>query len=72
MLANSMKFIILARFFPKHTTMLQHKDINKLSELKNGFTQSWVEPDFIFRSLKWRAKWTCLNRSLIMAMQFGQ
>ena len=32
--------------------MLQHKDINKLSELKNGFTQSWVEPDFIFRSLK--------------------
>ncbi len=32
--------------------MLQHKDINKLSELKNGFTQSWVEPDFIYRSLK--------------------
>ena len=32
--------------------MLQHKDINKLSELKNGFTQSWVESDFIYRSLK--------------------
>lgn len=32
--------------------MLQHKDINKLSELKNDFTHSWLEPDFIFRSLK--------------------
>jgi hypothetical protein len=36
----------------KTTFMLQYKDINKLSELKNGFTHSWVEPDFIFRSLK--------------------
>ena len=32
--------------------MLQCKDINKLSELKNGFTQRWLEPDFIFNSLK--------------------
>jgi len=32
--------------------MLQRKDINKLSELKNGFTHRWLEPDFIFSSLK--------------------
>lgn len=32
--------------------MLQHKDINKLSELRNGFTHRWLEPDFIFSSLK--------------------
>lgn len=32
--------------------MLQDKDIKKLSELKNGFTHSWLEPDFILRSLK--------------------
>ena len=32
--------------------MLQHKDTHKISELKNGFTQAWLEPDFIFRSLK--------------------
>ncbi len=27
--------------------MLQSKDINKISELKNGFTHRWREPDFI-------------------------
>lgn len=32
--------------------MLQCKDINKLSELKNSFTPRWVEPDFIASSLK--------------------
>lgn len=33
--------------------MLQHKDINKISELKNGFTPRWLEPDFISSSLKY-------------------
>ncbi len=28
--------------------MLQSKDINKIAELKNGFTPKWLEPDFIF------------------------
>ena len=32
--------------------MLQCKDINKISELKNGFTHSWLEPEFILSSLK--------------------
>jgi hypothetical protein len=32
--------------------MLQGKDIKNISELKNGFTPSWVEPEFIARSLK--------------------
>jgi predicted nucleic acid-binding Zn finger protein len=32
--------------------MLQSKDINKLAELKNGFTPRWLEPDFILSSLK--------------------
>lgn len=32
--------------------MLQDKDINKISELKTSFTNSWVEEDFIFRILK--------------------
>jgi hypothetical protein len=32
--------------------MLHSKDINKIWELKNGFTQRWLEPDFIFSSLK--------------------
>jgi predicted nucleic acid-binding Zn finger protein len=32
--------------------MLRSKDINKIWELKNGFTQGWVEPDFIKSSLK--------------------
>jgi hypothetical protein len=32
--------------------MLQRKDINKISELKNGFTHKWLEPDFISSSLK--------------------
>jgi len=32
--------------------MLQSKDINKIWELKNGFTSRWLEPDFISSSLK--------------------
>jgi predicted nucleic acid-binding Zn finger protein len=32
--------------------MLQSKDIKKVSELKNGFTHRWLEPDFILSSLK--------------------
>ena len=31
--------------------MLRNKDINKISELKNGFTPRWLEPDFILSSL---------------------
>jgi predicted nucleic acid-binding Zn finger protein len=44
--------------------MLQSKDINKISELKNGFTPRWLEPDFIFSSLKcfsYSALCKCLN-----------
>jgi hypothetical protein len=29
--------------------MLQSKDINKIAELKNGFTPRWLEPDYIFK-----------------------
>jgi len=32
--------------------MLRNKDIKKISELKNGFTPRWLEPDFILSSLK--------------------
>jgi len=32
--------------------MLHGKGINKISELKNGFTHRWLEPDFISSSLK--------------------
>jgi predicted nucleic acid-binding Zn finger protein len=32
--------------------MLLDKGINKISELKNGFTPKWLEPDFILSSLK--------------------
>jgi len=32
--------------------MLHNKDINKISELKNGFTHRWLEPDYLLRSLK--------------------
>jgi predicted nucleic acid-binding Zn finger protein len=32
--------------------MLHSKDINKIWELKNGFTPSWLEPEFILSSLK--------------------
>jgi predicted nucleic acid-binding Zn finger protein len=32
--------------------MQQSKDINKIAELKNGFTPRWLEPDFILSSLK--------------------
>jgi len=31
--------------------MLQSKDINKIAELKNGFTPRWLEPDYILSSL---------------------
>ncbi len=37
---------------PKTTTMLHSKDINKIAELKNGFTPRWLEPDFILSSFK--------------------
>jgi len=32
--------------------MLHSKDINKIWELKNGFTQRWLEPEFILSSFK--------------------
>lgn len=32
--------------------MLRHKDIKNIWELKNGFTNGWVEPEFITSSLK--------------------
>lgn len=32
--------------------MLQRKDINKIWELKTGFTHRWLEPEFILSSLK--------------------
>lgn len=32
--------------------MLHTKDINKISELKNGFTHRWLEPDFLLGSMK--------------------
>ncbi len=44
--------------------MLQSKDINKIAELKNGFTPRWFEPDFILSSLKcfsFSAVCKCLN-----------
>jgi predicted nucleic acid-binding Zn finger protein len=44
--------------------MLQSKDINKISELKIGFTPRWLEPDFILSSLKcfsFSATCKCLN-----------
>ena len=44
--------------------MLQSKDINKIAELKNGFTPRWLEPDFILSSLKcfsFSAVCKCLN-----------
>jgi len=43
--------------------MLQHKDTHKLSELKNSFTHSWVEADFIFKTLKCFS-FSQLNKSL--------
>ena len=39
--------------------MLQSKDINKIAELKNGFTHRWLEPDFILSSL------TCFSFSSV-------
>ena len=53
--------------------MLQSKDINKISELKNGFTHRWLEPDFIFRSLKcfsFSAMCKCLNPLKIRGYSF--
>jgi hypothetical protein len=44
---------------PKQKTMLQSKDINKIAELKNGFTPRWLEPDFILSSL------TCFSFSAL-------
>lgn len=44
--------------------MLRSKDINKIAELKNGFTPRWLEPDFILSSLKcfsFSALCKCLN-----------
>jgi len=44
--------------------MLQSKDINKIAELKNGFTPRWLEPDYILSSLKcfsFSALCKCLN-----------
>jgi predicted nucleic acid-binding Zn finger protein len=44
--------------------MLQSKDINKIAELKNGFTPRWLEPDYILSSLKcfsFSAMCKCLN-----------
>jgi predicted nucleic acid-binding Zn finger protein len=32
--------------------MLQNKDTKKISELKNGFTHRWLEPDFIIGTLQ--------------------
>ena len=39
--------------------MLQHKDTNKISELKRGFTHRWLETDFILGSL------TCFKLSSV-------
>ena len=50
-MANNLIISILAKF-PNTNIMLHCKDINKISELKNGFTHSWLEPDFISSSLK--------------------
>ncbi len=44
--------------------MLRSKDINKISEFKNGFNHMWVEPDFIKSSLKsfsFSSLCNCLN-----------
>ena len=44
--------------------MLQSKDIDKIAELKNGFSPRWLEPDFILSSLKsfsFSAVCKCLN-----------
>lgn len=50
-MANILIISILAKF-PNTNIMLHRKDINKISELKNGFTPRWLEPDFISSSLK--------------------
>lgn len=50
-MAKCLIISILAKF-PNTNTMLHCKDINKISELKNGFTHKWLEPDFISSSLK--------------------
>ena len=38
--------------YTKQKNMLQSKDIKKISELKDGFTPRWLEPDYILGSLK--------------------
>jgi len=45
--------------------MLQHKDTNKISELKRGFTHRWFETDFILGSL------TCLKLSSVSKCFIG-
>ena len=53
--------------------MLRNKDINKISELKNGFTHSWVEPDFIKSSLKsfsFSSLCNCLNPLKVRGYSF--
>ena len=53
--------------------MLRNKDIHKISELKNGFTHSWVEPDFIKSSLKsfsFSSLCACLNPLKVRGYSF--
>jgi hypothetical protein len=50
--------------------MLQNKDINKISELKNGFTHRWLEPDFILSSLKCFS-FSSLSKSLMSIKNRG-
>ena len=37
--------------FQKYTTILQSKDINKMSELKTGIIHRWLKADFTMGSL---------------------
>jgi hypothetical protein len=58
---------------PKQKNMLRNKDINKISELKNGFTHAWLEPDFILGSLKsftFSGLCKCLNPLKIRGYSF--
>ena len=53
--------------------MLRNKDINKISELKNSFTHTWVEPDFIKSSLKsfsFSSLCSCLNPLKVRGYSF--
>lgn len=54
--------------------MLRNKDINKISELKNSFTHSWVEADFIKSSLKsfsFSTLCNCLNPLKVRGYSFN-